>query len=457
MKIQFEQNERKVSFFFSLGDGEGGSNSRGVSLAKNECFFQLPPSCNTSRLHPDLIGLCALMLVNPFVKTKITLNIPVSNYFASFVSENFNLEFTNVDSSLERKPVNDSGVPALAFSAGVDSFAALLSMPDNVKPVFMNMAIPNGHKSMYSAESAKHAISHLRSEGRAVETLDSDMEFIRKPIGFPTDVSNAIPAILTSEHFNINSIAYGTILESAYRVGGSGLYVDYVGRQHYKQWFKGFEIAGLPMNWPVAGLSEVGTSKLLANSEYRNLAQSCIRGTAMSPCRNCWKCFRKRLLETALLKGKVTDEDLVGLIEIPEAQKHLLKMPIKHQNVIEYIVSKYEGSNISMNLLAEKVGVHDCDFLEKWYSPAEELTFAPYRELTRSFMSKSLGVMTKSEEEKLEAYKIPDNFSILKKEVNEKLKNSFPAKPSVEPQTLNAPNLGKRVVRKLIRTIRQVF
>ena len=55
--------------------------------------------------------------------------------------------------------------------------------------------------------------------GREVLTIKSDLEYIRNPVGFPVDVANSSPAILIAQKMGFNSIAFGTILESAYGIG----------------------------------------------------------------------------------------------------------------------------------------------------------------------------------------------------------------------------------------------
>ena len=63
----------------------------------------------------------------------------------------------------------------------------------------------------------------------------------------------------------------------------------------------------------VAGISEVGTSIIVEKSSLGFVAQSCIRGSWGSPCKNCWKCFRKIILDAAIQNENV-DEDLISNI-----------------------------------------------------------------------------------------------------------------------------------------------
>ena len=49
---------------------------------------------------------------------------------------------------------------------------------------------------------------------------------IRDPVGFPTDLANAVPLLL-SEALKISSISFGTVLESGYGIGHEK-FVEYV-------------------------------------------------------------------------------------------------------------------------------------------------------------------------------------------------------------------------------------
>ena len=70
------------------------------------------------------------------------------------------------------------------------------------------------------------------------------MEYLRNPIGFPTDLSVASPAILLADERNFSSIAFGTILESAYGTGEK--FRNYIDSSHYRLWKPLFESVNRP-------------------------------------------------------------------------------------------------------------------------------------------------------------------------------------------------------------------
>jgi hypothetical protein len=118
----------------------------------------------------------------------------------------------------------------LAFSGGVDSTAALSVMPKNTVSIFMDRPLKG--KSLYNPQAAHLAVESLKEIGYVSESVQCDLEYVRHPVGFPTDLSNGVPALLLADYFNASSIAFGTVLESAYGIGHER-YRDYPIGAHY--------------------------------------------------------------------------------------------------------------------------------------------------------------------------------------------------------------------------------
>ncbi len=322
------------------------------SMAKRRCEFHLPNGFSLEELHADHLGLVCIMLCFPFVGSNLLLPKPISEKFyqSTKVVSRFNIG--PVDESIEPYIATLDSRPSLAFSGGVDSVAALSIMPEDTVCVFLDRPIRKG--SLYDKDAPIEICKNFMSLGREVYMIHSDLEYLRSPIGFPVDVANSAPAVLLSELLSFKSIAFGTISESAYGLGHKK-YRDYPNGNHYRTWGSMFKGAGIPLNLTVAGLSEVATSKIIIDAGLSNLSQSCIRGKIGEPCRNCWKCFRKILLDTVLRGNKITDKVLDEMFTIKEAIHHLKEFPIKHENVLTYITSKYNGDHFLMNLLKKRV------------------------------------------------------------------------------------------------------
>lgn len=274
-------------------------------MADNEVHLLLPEDCRIDDIHPDLLALSALLLVLPWIGQRLRLGKGVSQRFAEVVEEDLGVHLHPVDSALPTQSTSDNGRPGLAFSGGIDSTAALSVMPSDTHSVFLEQSAFSQRQasrqknSLYKKDAALHACKELSGMGRSIDVVPCDLELIRDPVGFPVDLSNAVPLLCVADKRNLDSVGWGTIAESAYRIGAMG-FTDYAERTTFNRWRRIFETVGLPIFNAVADVSEVGTSIIAQESPYGSLAQSCIRGQVGQPCGRCWKCFRKSLLDSAL-------------------------------------------------------------------------------------------------------------------------------------------------------------
>jgi hypothetical protein len=65
---------------------------------------------------------------------------------------------------------------------------------------------------------------------------------------------------------------------------------------------------------------------------------------------------------------------------IGDAQKELKKVPIKHEDVMMFILQRYRGNHPEMVALREALHVDDADlgWIERWFSPAREVLADKY-------------------------------------------------------------------------------
>jgi len=133
-----------------------------------------------------------------------------------------------------------------------------------------------------------------------------------------------------------------------------------------------------------------------------------MRGKWMNPCRNCWKCFRKLLLDSVVNNEKMSDEELNKLFKIKEAKNFLSSFPIKHENVLAYSTSKYielfeldvEDDSL-MSLLTKRVrgNVLDVEWMGKYFPMMFEVIPEKYRQGVKIKLEKYLQPMTEEEQE----------------------------------------------------------
>ena len=395
VSISFD-NERLIFHFKRDEYDEEAIEKLRFSMADEEVYVVLNGVAKEN-IHPDIISLCTILLCNPFVGKELHLPGPVSREFlqlANSVVSRYEI-VADIDVNLEKNSPLKMGVPSLAFSGGDYSCAALAIMPGNTIPVFLNRPEIVGTK--YDSHAPLKICEMLADSGFDVRIVETNLEFVRKPTGFPTDLANGIPALLLSGHLGIDSIAYGTVLESAYGIGHER-YIDYKKGAHWRFFSTLFSAAGIELCMPTIGISEVGTAIIGARSPIAGISQSCIRGTYGNPCLKCWKCFRKQLLGKSL--GISEDDDFVSMMESNEVQVRLSSYPISHENVVSYSLQRIDTDNYPFfKPLIKKLDMEiDLSLLDYWYSESAFHIPKKYRASTRERILKFLEPMNISHE-----------------------------------------------------------
>ena len=417
-----------------------------ASLTGRSMRINLPVRIRRKDVHPDLEALAVVLVVSPFAGGTLTVSRPVSTVMEAAVARAFKFRIQPVDRRLAPRARATPGTPALAFSGGVDSTAALVVLPDHTVLGFMRrIPLPGGEAStQYRDEAALHACASLHAQGRTVHIYETDMEYLRDPVGFPTDWSNAIGLVLLADRLRLDSISWGLVAESAYRIGHE-VYTDWAIRR--AAWSRLFAAAGLHFNAPVAGVSEVGTTAIVATSPLAGIAQSCIRGGVGAPCGDCWKCFRKSMLDAARSGTWPADEELDRLFAVREVNQKLAQFPIPHEDVIGWIAGRYPGKHPKMQLLRERALPQGQTFswLERWYGPSAELLDAGVRDVVEARLDRHMGRMTKGEEAEFRAWDMTAWLADPGMRASAEAlvpPSSPPSAPDVSPAATPAPSAG---------------
>lgn len=356
-------NQRLV-FYFKLEEGEPKSTTS--QMVRTQFYVDVPKEVKMEDIHPDHLALCSFLVARPWMVKNITFPRPVSKQFAKAI-EKFRFQVGPVMEGITPYSPSQGKYIGLAYSGGADSTAALSVLPSTTVPVFLNR--PAEEKSLYDKEAAVESCNNLKKIGYRCMMISCDLEMIRQPVGFPTDLANGVPAIILAQHLKLFGISYGTVFESLYGIGRMK-YKDYEETSHKRMWWHVFEAAGLPLSFPVAGISEVGTELICSKTDIGSLARSCIRGNAKAPCYKCWKCFRKSTLRKSLGLEVENNELIKKLISQKEVIFKLSKLPINHEDVLLYAFSR-----LDLNLYPNEFKLrfaHDFElsFLERWYKPS---------------------------------------------------------------------------------------
>lgn len=391
--ISYQYEQGKLEFNYQCESEEPKESS--AKMSRSKFFVELPIDVSIESIHPDHLALCAFLVIRPWVNKKLTFSIPISQRFADGLKK-CNFVVGPVDENLKPYfPKGDLSYMGLAYSGGADSTAALSVLPKTTIPIFLDR--PKMENTLYSKEAAILSCESLKKVGYQCLLIKCNLESMREPLGFPTDLSNGVPAILLATKLNLFAISYGTVLESMYGLGRLK-FKDYEETSHKRMWWNVFESAGLPLTFPIAGVSEVGTELICSRSDIGSIARSCIRGTASNPCYKCWKCFRKLTLKKSLDLGDDDDEHFIDLISNKEVRTKLSKMPISHENVLLYAFSKLEMSIYPPGFSNRFSHNLDLDYLEKWYSPSKAYIDSKIRFEVISNLNQYLSPMQEREE-----------------------------------------------------------
>ncbi|MCX7568049.1 DUF6395 domain-containing protein [Sulfitobacter sp. F26169L] len=385
------------------------ANKRG-GLNMTTVDVDLVNGARLDAIHPDLLGLVTLLIVAPFSRRCVELDFPVSNGFVKVVRDNLIRLDAPIDPALQRRKVGPDARPGLAFSGGVDSCAALSVMPKNTVPVFLRRRVPeHGAAGNYDESAALISCERVRRYGFDMRQIETTLEFIRRPVGNPVDWSNSAPAILNADALGLSSISFGSIAESVFSTGGSR-FSDMRKRAVYAKWAPIFEYCNIPMSFPTASLSEVLTSKICGVSEYDFLPQSCVRGRPGEPCHNCFKCFRKGLVEAALRETAPPPVLIENAQRSREIMGKLAEVPIHHEIVLSWAMkNRHLAQDALTDGLRRKLEVvtaygDSLNFVGKYYPAGMAYTVAPMREEVEANIARFCDPMTPQEADHFEAW-----------------------------------------------------
>ena len=264
----------------------------------------------------------------------------------------------------------------LCYSNGIDSGASLLLLPkDETIPIFIH------YNTFLSDISLKDYISsHVEHNKNAVIGIkkinnmnnlphvyqfESDVELIRhvltnkkKNKGWNCPFGYISILILFADIFKLGYLSLGTILESKFLNNGHNFKNIISTKRSESDTITASKILNtinLDLFYPVGGLSEVLTYKIVKNSVLSDICSSCIVGNKIE-CLNCIKCFRKMGIYGKIINFKSSTQ-----VSIKNA---LNKYPVKMATSTIYACQKngYSESEI-INSLKHV----DLSFVEKYY------------------------------------------------------------------------------------------
>ena len=405
MHVEIKKTNGRVDYNFILDEGDGEHPDGKTKMDDIPVYFE--NNLIDTEIHNDILCLVAILMVNPFVANKLSFSIPVSKNFE--ISVNKILSKYKIESKIDHEliprvsPLN--GRPGLAFSGGCDSVAALCIMPAETIPVFLER--PMSETSQYNSNAALMPCELVRDLGYHLAVVESNLEYLRNPVGFPSDLAHAAVLLLLADNMRLDSVNFGTVLESSYGVGHKN-FREYGNGSHWRFFSTLFGAVGIDLSLPVCGISEVGTAIICKKSPMGYISQSCIRGYWQEPCLRCWKCFRKQLLSCGLGHEDFDESQFLTNISSPDVIAKLRKIPISHENVLSFSVDSLVPQKNKIFKLLEKrlLPLENKEFLMGWYSPSIYFVSKKYREVVMRNILDILQPMNSFDEKIIESWNI---------------------------------------------------
>lgn len=370
MRVRFSQSGRELKVRLTPERGDRPKRST-FRLSRRIGSMRMPAGWSLSETHPDLLGLAALLISQPFTGDRLTVDPLPSTHFADSVPS------MSIDASKAvRARTRATGPPALSFSGGADSTAALLVMPPDTICLNARRDFPFRYRALerpYRAARRRqtppfnpdHGSSALDWAGKrhTVIRVCTNLELMRWPVGWPVDLAVGLPAVLLADELSVSSINYGSTLSGLNRLGE--YFTPYRTRWHSRFWSSAFAAAGVPLSLPVAGLTSAGTQMIVDRLGLRDEIQSCPRAWNGQPCRRCSKCAYRQMLEPLIAGESLSDSDIDSLLGSRAARERLSAVPMSYEVNFTYVGWKYQGDHPAMRLLQRRVRSADQDL--EWY------------------------------------------------------------------------------------------
>lgn len=367
-----------------------GQGTLEVGLKATEAKVRLPRPIESP--HPDLLAVAAIVVLRPWVGSRLTLSAPVSRSFAETVSHLLRFEVGPVDDAL---PSRTPGArPLLSYSGGADSIAASRLLPADTPHIHFRRVphawIPD-FATHVRADAIERVVRTTGERGRDVHMVRSDIEHLCSPYPtLPSWLAIALGVYLLADDLDGGAVAMGGTLETHY--------MD-MGRRWTGRPGAGLaplsEAVGLPFLRPCVGLTEIGTMALTNSSDLADVSRSCVLGTLAAPCGECTKCVRKDLVVSAL-QGSLAPTITSLRPTAPGWRGHTGPGPFYMQAQLEYALARLDTQgtlldDLKVRLSPEATGT---EWMERYYAPAIEDAVPPrWQPVVRERVEELVGFM----------------------------------------------------------------
>jgi hypothetical protein len=254
-----------------------------------------------NKLHPDIIGAICITAFYPFIKYTATMPFSVSKKFKTGLQMDIlpqhdkidgvykaikPITITNIDENL--KPYNNGKKTIIAYGGGIDSTAIALLFPEF--PLIHTLSCNKPHITNVMKKFIKE---NLKNESYI---KFSNCRELCNPSGFTTFTNIFLLPLMLTADMNIRNICCGEILGSSCLSNGKKFFPQFNPLRR-NRWIRFYNYIGINIFSPIAGCSELITSKIIYKYNLSNKVLYCETNNGY-PCLKCTKCLRKLLLLT---------------------------------------------------------------------------------------------------------------------------------------------------------------
>ena len=247
-------------------------------------------------LHPDIVAAICITAFYPFIHSSATMPFPVSKRFADGLQMDIlpqhgkidgvyratePITIENIDVNLE--PYVDGTNTVVAYGGGMDSTAIACLFPEYA--LIHSTDIDNKDDTV-----RKFVEDNLKNK---IHIIESNCKYLATPKGFTTFTNIYITPLIMTADLDIKNIMCGAILGATCLSNGTKYFPQFDPSRR-NRWERFYNHIGLCMFSPIAGCSELITSKIICEHNLEEKVIYCDINKGF-PCNKCTKCLRKQL------------------------------------------------------------------------------------------------------------------------------------------------------------------
>lgn len=360
MKILYNFNESTNILEFTFKPGIEDtleytqSENLRVNFVVHRCKFILPLTFRREHLHNDIVALCALLLVYPFIGDKIIFEFPISKRFAdNLETSGKNIVYYKTETIVENEV--SSGTDGVNFNSSVESIAASEIVGEDSVLAYLDVWSQNKDFQYLLMD-----MSYIRGKRVVALKTDANLMFSEFYKNKPTrkkslffDLAEYIPLLLLSKFYSIKYINFNSFirdfeqLEMDYKMVNYhrtsrwkfyNINTSYKNINRFSYWTNLIASVGLSVRVPLGGITRAGIYKIIKNSPLYEHLPLCTNGFIGSTCENCKSC-----LIHLWMRWYYDNEPLEFDMDKLKTCKIIYAYTLYHYREAEHIKSLYEA------------------------------------------------------------------------------------------------------------------